>query len=123
MVDNNAWVTVRAFDDFAELRTKLTESSRYWWPDMGPLGHTSSFGFAHRMGRLGPVTILDSDFHDDVWVNGGEVRPHYHVTLPVATPTAARIAVSPAWRRLAVSWSTGRRANNALPVTSAAGWR
>lgn len=89
MVDNNAWVTVRAFDDFAELRTKLTESSRYWWPDMGPLGHTSSFGFAHRMGRLGPVTILDSDFHDDVWVNGGEVRPHYHVTLPVATLSAA----------------------------------
>src|SRR5262245_56033973 len=55
---------------------------------MGPLGDTSSFAFAHRMGRLGPVTILDSDFHDDVWVNGGEVRPHYHVTLPVATPPA-----------------------------------
>ena len=68
------------------------------------------------MGRLGPVTILDSDIHDDVWVNGGEVRPQYHVTLPVATPSAAMDRVSPSPRRLAVSWSTGRRANNALPL-------
>ena len=89
MVDNNAWVIVRALDDCADLRKKLTESSRYWWPDIGPLGDTSSFVFAHRMGRLGPLTILDSDFHDDVWVNGGELRPHYHVTLPVAPPSAA----------------------------------
>src|ERR1700754_380034 len=77
-VDNSAWVTVRTCDDFDDLRRKLAESTHYWWPEMDPMGGTSSFGFAQRMGRLGPVTILDSDFHDDVWVNGGELRPHYH---------------------------------------------
>ena len=56
-----------------------------YWPAWG----YSSFSFTHRMRRLGPVTILDADFHDDVWVNGGEIRPHYHVAVPVATPSAA----------------------------------
>lgn len=88
MADNNAWVTVRTLDDFADLRKNQLESSPYWWPDIGPLGDTNSFSFTHRIGRLGPVTILDADFHRDVWVNGGEIRPHYHVTLPVATPSA-----------------------------------
>ena len=87
--DNDAWVTVPTLDDFADLRKNQLESSPYWWPDIGPLGDTSSFSFTHRMGRLGPVTILDADFYDDVWVNGGEIRPHYHVALPVATPSAA----------------------------------
>lgn len=87
-VDNSAWVSVRACDDFADLRRKLTESSHYWWPEIGPMRDTRSFAFAQRMGRLGPVTILDSDFHDDVWVNGGELRPHYHVTLPAPTSSA-----------------------------------
>jgi len=84
--DENAWVTVRTLDDFADLRTGRPECQPYWWPDIGPLEDTSSFSFAHRMRRLGPITILDVDFFDDVWVNGGESRPHYHVTLPVATP-------------------------------------
>jgi AraC-like DNA-binding protein len=88
-VDNNAWVTVRTLDDFADLRKNQLESSPYWWPDIGPLGDASSFSFTHRIRRLGPVTILDADFHDDVWVYGGEIRPHYHVTVPVATPSAA----------------------------------
>ena len=87
--ENGAWVTVPTLDDFADLRKNQLESSPYWWPDIGPLGDTSSFSFTHRMGRLGPVTILDVDFHDDVWVNGGEIRPHYHVALPVATPSSA----------------------------------
>ncbi|MDV6980174.1 helix-turn-helix domain-containing protein [Mycobacterium intracellulare] len=78
-------VTVRSLDDFAEVRTNPLESSGYWWPDIGPLGGTSSFSFTHRMRRLGPITVLDVDFHDAVWVNGGEIRPHYHVTLPVVT--------------------------------------
>ena len=86
---DNAWVSVRSLDDFAELRMSQLESSSYWWPDIGPLGDTSSFSFTHRMRRLGPITVLDIDFHDDVWVNGGELRPHYHVTLPVATSSAA----------------------------------
>lgn len=77
----NPWVTVRSVDDFRELRHSQLESS--WWPDMGPLD-TSSFSFTHRRRRLGPITVLDLDFHDEVWVNGGELRPHYHVTLPVA---------------------------------------
>lgn len=88
-VDDNAWVNVRTLDEFADLRKDQLESSSYWWPDIGPHGDTSSFSFTHRMRRLGPVTILDADFHDDVWVNGGEIRPHYHVTVPVATPSAA----------------------------------
>jgi AraC-like DNA-binding protein len=87
--DNDAWVTVPTLDDFADLRKNQPESPPYWWPDIGPLGDTSSFSFTHRMGRLGPVTILDADFYYDVWVNGGEIRPHYHVTLPVATPSSA----------------------------------
>jgi len=88
-VDNNAWVCVRSLDDFAELRKHQLESLPCWWPEIGPLGDTSSFSFTHRTGRLGPITVLDVDFHHDVWVDGGEHRPHYHVTLPVATPSAA----------------------------------
>jgi AraC-like DNA-binding protein len=87
--DNNEWVSVRTLEDFADLRKNQLESSSIWWPDIGPLGDTSSFSFTHRMGRLGPVTILDLDFCNDVWVNGGENRPHYHVTLPIATPSTA----------------------------------
>lgn len=86
---DHTWVSVRSLDDFAELRQSHQESSPYWWPDIGPLGDTSSFSFTHRMRRFGPITVLDIDFHDDVWVNGGELRPHYHVTLPVATSSAA----------------------------------
>jgi AraC-like DNA-binding protein len=82
-VDCTAWTTLRAVGDFAGLRRELTESYQYWWPEMGPLGDTKSFEFAHRVGRLGPVAILDTDFRDDVWVDGGELRPHYHVTLPL----------------------------------------
>jgi AraC-like DNA-binding protein len=41
------------------------------------------------MRRLGPVTVLDAEFYNDVWVNGGELRPHYHATLPVVTPSGA----------------------------------
>src|SRR4051794_358494 len=80
---DDAWVTVQSLDEFAELRKIQLESSPYWWPDIGPLGDVNSFSFTHRMRRLGPITVLDADFHDDVWVNGGEVRPHYHVTLPL----------------------------------------
>jgi AraC-like DNA-binding protein len=88
-VDDNAWVTVRTLDEFADLRKSQLHSSPYWWPEIGPHEDTSAFSFVHRMRRLGPVTILDAEFHNDVWVNGGELRPHYHVTLPVATPSAA----------------------------------
>jgi len=88
-VDENAWVTVRTLDEFADLRKSQLESSPYWWPDIGPQADTNSFSFAHRMRRFGPITVLDADFYNDVWVNGGELRPHYQVTLPVATPSAA----------------------------------
>jgi AraC-like DNA-binding protein len=87
--DTDSWVSVRSLDDFAELRKSQLESAAYWWPEIGPVGDTSSFSFTHRMRRLGPITVLDADFHDDVWVNGGELRPHYHVTVPVATSSAA----------------------------------
>ncbi len=86
-VHDTAWVTMRTLDDFAGLREKLTKASHFWWPEIGPLGSTRSLVFRHRMARLGPVTILDSDFRDDVWMNGGELRPHYHVTLPAPTPS------------------------------------
>ncbi|ORV46196.1 hypothetical protein AWC00_04525 [Mycobacterium conspicuum] len=87
--DDNAWVSVRSLDDFAELRKSQMQSSAYWWPEIGPLGATNSFSMTHRMRRLGPITVLDVDFPDNVWVNGGELRPHYHVTLPVAGSSAA----------------------------------
>lgn len=83
----DSWVPVRSVDDFAELRKTQLESS-YWWPQIGPLGEARSFAFTHRMRRLGPITVLDADFHDDVWVNGGELRPHYHVTIPVGNAAA-----------------------------------
>jgi AraC-like DNA-binding protein len=86
---NGAWATVRTLDEFAELRRNQLTSSPFWWPDIGPLGNTGSLCFTHRAGRLGPVTILEVDFHDDVWVNGGEDRPHYQVTLPLPAPSTA----------------------------------
>lgn len=88
-MDSDAWITVRTLDDFADLRKRQLESSPYWWPEIGPLRDASSFSLTHRMRRLGPITVLDVDFHDNVWVNGGEIRPHYHVTVPVATSSAA----------------------------------
>ncbi|WP_172828813.1 AraC family transcriptional regulator [Mycobacterium sp. 1164966.3] len=84
--DANPWVTVQSLDDFGELRHSKLESS--WWPDIGPLEDAGGLSFTHRRRRLGPITVLDIDFHDEVWVNGGEIRPHYHVTLPVATSSA-----------------------------------
>ena len=86
-VDDTAWVKVRSLDEFANLRDSQLKS--HWWPDIVPHGNTSAFSFAHRVHRLGPVTILDAEFGNDVWVDGGEVRPHYQVTLPVATPSTA----------------------------------
>lgn len=88
-VDNRGWVSVRSLDDFAEVRNGGSESSPHWWPDIGPTRRTGSLSFTHRMHSLGPITVLDIDFHDEVWVNGGENRPHYHVTVPVGTPSAA----------------------------------
>ena len=88
-VEAAPWVSVQSVDDFAELRKSQLESASYWWPEIGPHGQARSFAFTHRMRRLGPITLLDADFHDDVWVNGGEIRPHYHVTLPVAPPSDA----------------------------------
>jgi AraC-like DNA-binding protein len=84
----DAWISVRSVDDFAELRNNGVDSPAHWWPDIGPRGDPDSFSFAHRIRRLGPLTVLDVDFHDDVWVNGGEERPHYHVTVPVRTAGA-----------------------------------
>lgn len=88
--DNCAWVAVRSLEDFAALRTSQSATPSHWWPDIGPHGDTGSFSFMHRMRRLGPITVLDINFHDDVWVNGGEVRPHYHVTVPVAASVTGK---------------------------------
>jgi hypothetical protein len=87
-VDTNAWVSVGSLDDFAELRKSHLESSPYWWPEIGPLRDTSSISFAYRMRRLGPITVRDLVFQNDVWVDGGEIRPHYHIALPAATSSA-----------------------------------
>jgi AraC-like DNA-binding protein len=89
--DTNARASVRSLDEFAHLRNGHLDSSLRWWPEIGPVGDTCSFSFTHRTGRVGPITVLDADFHEEVWVNGGEFRPHYHVTLPVATPVAAAV--------------------------------
>lgn len=88
--DNRAWIAVRSLDEFAELRKNQQESSPLWWPDIGPIEDADSFSFTHRVRRLGAITVLDVIFHNDVWVNGGDIRPHYHVTLPVATSAAGR---------------------------------
>jgi AraC-like DNA-binding protein len=87
-VDTNAWVSVGSLDDFAELRKSHLESSPYWWPEIGPLRDTSSISFAYRMRRLGPITVRDLVFQNDVLVDGGEIRPHYHIALPAATSSA-----------------------------------
>lgn len=87
-MDTNDWITVRSLDDFAQLRESQLDSSSYWWPEIGPHDGTDSFSLTHRMRRLGPITVLDVDFHNDVWVNGGEIRPHYHVTVPVEASSA-----------------------------------
>jgi AraC-like DNA-binding protein len=83
-------VAVRSLDDFAELRRNRSASQCQWWPDMGPIDNTDAFSFTHRMGRLGPIAVLDIDFHECVWVDGGDVRPNYHVTVPIATSSLNR---------------------------------
>ncbi|ODR01947.1 hypothetical protein BHQ21_22895 [Mycobacterium sherrisii] len=75
-----AWAWVRSLDDFAALH-----ASPAWWPDIKPTPRAGTLSFTHRSRRLGPITVLDVDFHNKVRVNGGDNRPHYHVTLPVAT--------------------------------------
>lgn len=80
-MNDGTWAPVRSLDDFAELR-----ASAAWWPEIGPNPGAGSLSFSHRRSRLGPITLLDAHFHDDVWVDGGDIRPHYHVTLPVAAP-------------------------------------
>src|ERR1700748_66962 len=80
--DTNVRAAVRSLADFTELRDGARACTYDWWPEIGPIGDPSSFSFTHRTGRVGPISLLDADFHDDVWVNGGEHRPHYHVTLP-----------------------------------------
>jgi len=92
-IDDDARVTVRSLDGFAELRQERPGASPHWWPQLGPASGADSFSFTHRRRRLGPITILDVDFHDEVWVDGGQTRPHYHVTLPVAASSATDGAV------------------------------
>jgi AraC-like DNA-binding protein len=88
--DAEAWIPVRSSDDFDVLRGTQLESSPYWWPEIGPLASGGSFSFIYRMRRISPITVLDANFHNDICVDGGELRPHYHVTLPVAASSAAR---------------------------------
>ncbi|WAC90503.1 hypothetical protein [Mycobacterium sp. Aquia_213] len=90
---DSAWVAVRSLDDFAALRTGRPESPCRWWPDIGPTVDADPFSFRHRVGRLGPITVLDIDFHDDVWVNGG--LPH------VCRVSRVRYAIWPTGR---VQW-------------------
>lgn len=87
--EDGAWIAVRSVDDFAALRSGRSDSLCRWWPEIGPTVDADSFSFTHRVRRLGPITVLDIDFHDDVWVNGGDIRPHYHVTVPIARSSAA----------------------------------
>lgn len=87
-VDKSAWADVRSAEDFAALRTSRPDSACHWWPDIGPTGDAGSLSFTHRAAHLGPITVLDIDFHDNVWVNGGDIRPHYHVTVPIAARPA-----------------------------------
>ncbi len=121
--DNCAWVAVRSLEDFGALRTSQSATPSHWWPDIGPHGDTGSFSFMHRMRRLGPITVLDINFHDDVWVNGREVRPHYHVTVPAAASVMGKDS-RPCFVRNRARWGyTAGRARPASPVTSAGCWR
>jgi AraC-like DNA-binding protein len=94
--ESNGWTNVRSLDDFAHLRRHQLETSTHWWPEIGPLAGARTFSFSHRIRRLGPITVLDTDFHDGVWVNGGDARPHYHVTVPVSNSSAAGSSVATA---------------------------
>ena len=87
--DATAWVHMQTLGDFADLRRRHMESSTYWWPEICPRRAATTFSFSHRMQRFGPITVLDADFGDPVWVNGGDLRPHYQVTLPVRNSCAA----------------------------------
>jgi AraC-like DNA-binding protein len=108
-VDCDAWVNVHSLDDFADLRRRHQETSTHWWPEIGPLPDASSFSFTHRIRRLGPITVLDADFHEGVWVNGGDVRPHYHVTVPVSNSAAGNdISVTAAPGPVAVYRAEGK---------------
>jgi AraC-like DNA-binding protein len=89
------WVPVRSVGDFAELRNSSPMSSAHWWPEIRPMGEPASFSFIHRVRRLGPITLLELHFHDDVLVDGGVRRPHYHITMPVAkSPSPGNCGVS-----------------------------
>lgn len=79
-MSEGAWISVRSLDDFAGLR-----ASPHWWPQIEPTAGAATLSFTHRRHRLGPITVLDVQFDKSVFVNGGDFRPHYHVTLPVAT--------------------------------------
>ncbi|OBA57241.1 hypothetical protein A5647_24550 [Mycobacterium sp. 1100029.7] len=89
------WVPVRSLGDFAELRDSRPVSTAHWWPEIRPMGEAGSLSFIHRLRRLGPITLLELHFHDDVWIDGGDRRPHYHITVPVAkSPSPANRSMS-----------------------------
>ncbi|OBA90658.1 hypothetical protein A5662_22640 [Mycobacteriaceae bacterium 1482268.1] len=85
---DQAWIAVRTRDEFVELRRKLTESTLHWWPRIEPLRDGTSFSFAQRIARVGPLTILETDYHDDAWVSAAE-SSLYQVTLPIGSESAA----------------------------------
>ena len=60
---------------FADLRRKLTESSHYWWPEIGPMGDHALIRICATDGSPGSGADFGLGFHDDVWVNGGDFVP------------------------------------------------
>jgi AraC-like DNA-binding protein len=75
-------------DELIELRRKLTVSWPYWWPDIEPIRDGAPISFLHRIGRVGPLTILETNYHDEAWVSAAKCSM-YQVTLPVGTSSAA----------------------------------
>jgi AraC-like DNA-binding protein len=50
---------------------------------VGALEPHKRFSFTHRMGYLGPVTVLDLSVGADTWIHCGQERSYYAINVPV----------------------------------------
>jgi AraC-like DNA-binding protein len=51
---------------------------------VGVVNRHTPFSLTQRVGRLGPLTVLDLAFGSDTWLHCHDERPYYMVSVPVA---------------------------------------